>query len=240
MSTAKAASFLQEISSTVQTSRWLRPSHRRRRASPRAGRHLFQCRPGPPAAAHLVQELLLRGWLKEARRASARVEQHQRLGALGMRGGEEDRRWHVADDGDLVPAQMIEQRQHVVDDRLDEALLVVGQRIRGTPAPGVEPDVAAERREPVEEVHEAGLVPHVVDGEHRRMNDEHVDRAVSDDLIGDATARRLGEPGLGELSHGQTVCRALHRDARPTDLECRTSGPSPPNPATDPVTGDTP
>ena len=197
MSTAKAASFLQEISSTVQTSRWLRPSHRRRRASPRAGRHLFQCRPGPPAAAHLVQELFRRGWLKKARRASASVEQYQRVGSLGMRAGEQELRWYVADDGNLLPAQMVDERQHVVSDRLGKALLDVGQRVRGTAAPGVEPDVTAERGEPVEEAHEAELVPHVINGEHRRMSDEHVDRTIADDLVSAAPARRLSESCLG-------------------------------------------
>jgi len=50
------------------------------------------------------------------------------------------------------------------------------------------------------------------------MSDEHVDRGVADDLVGDPPAWRLGESGLGDLGHGQTVCRAPHRDARPTGL----------------------
>ena len=64
--------------------------------------------------------------------------------------------------------------------------------------------------EPVEEAHEAGFVPHLVNGEHRRMRHQHVDRAVADDLVGDpppgvsanlvsgtaATVRQSAEPRI--------------------------------------------
>jgi len=78
---------------------------------------------------------------------------------------------------------------------------------RGSEAPrdrGSNPDVTAERREPVEEPHQAGLVPHQIDGEERPMSDEHVHRAVTDDLVGDAPTGRLCEAGLRDLGHGHT------------------------------------
>ena len=80
--------------------------------------------------------------------------------------------------------------------------------------------VAAERREPVEEPHKARLVPHVVDREQRSMTDEQVERAVTDDPVGDSATGRIGEAGLWDLGHGRIVCQAQPRGARPTDLNC--------------------
>jgi hypothetical protein len=51
------------------------------------------------------------------------------------------------------------------------------------------------------------------------MSDEHVDRAVADDLVGDAAIECVCEAGLWDLGHGRTVCRAQPRGARPTDLK---------------------
>ena len=39
------------------------------------------------------------------------------------------------------------------------------------------------------------------------MTDEHVERSVTDDLVGDAAIPCVGKAGLRDLGHGRTVCR---------------------------------
>jgi hypothetical protein len=57
----------------------------------------------------------------------------------------------------------------------------------------------------------------VVNGEDRCMSDEQVDRAVADNLVGNAATGRLGKAGLRDLGHGHTVCptRDRRRAANP-------------------------
>jgi hypothetical protein len=58
----------------------------------------------------------------------------------------------------------------------------------------------------VEKPHEAGLVPHEINREERRMSDQHADRPLADDLVGDPPTGRLCKSGLRDLGHGYTVC----------------------------------
>jgi hypothetical protein len=140
-------------------------------------------------------------------------------------GGEEDG-WSgpQAEHGDLLAAKVVDQGEHVVGDRLEEPLLDMGHRVRCTPAPGVEPDRPAERGQSAQEPGERRLVPHQVDGKGKRVGHEQIDATVADDLVRDAAHARLGEAGLGNLGHDRTVCRAQHRGARLTGLNCRHEG----------------
>jgi hypothetical protein len=123
-----------------------------------------------------------------------------------MRGGELQCRWaHRAKHDHPFVTELVEHGDHVVDGAFDEAALVRRDRIRRAHPSRVDPDVTAERRQPVEEPDEPGLVPHQVDGEVRRLGDEHVRRPGADDLVADATTIALRYTVSGALTIA--VCR---------------------------------
>jgi hypothetical protein len=98
--------------------------------------------------------------------ASGGVDEHQRADPLGMGRRELQRRVassHAEHDRPFA-ADLVEHGDHVVDDGLNQAALDRRDRIGRTRPPSVEPSVAAERRQPVEEPNHPGFVPHQVDG----------------------------------------------------------------------------
>jgi hypothetical protein len=60
--------------------------------------------------------------------------------------------------------------------------------IRCTGATRIEPHMPREGRQPIEKPQQPWLVPHQIDREIRRSADQHIDRPVTDNLVGDTTA----------------------------------------------------
>ena len=100
--------------------------------------------------------------------AGTRIDDDECRCALGMSGGEQQPTWNThADHGDAFTADCVDHGDDVIENRFDEAGLLVGNRIRSASATRVEPDVSTERRQPVQKMGESRLIPHQVDGKHR-------------------------------------------------------------------------
>src|SRR4051795_10126072 len=87
-----------------------------------------------------------------------------------------------------LAADCIQDRDHVVHHTLKEATLLMVNPIRRARATRIEPDMTRKRGHPVEKPHQPRLLPHHVDGEVRRPAHQHVDRTITDDLIGNPVA----------------------------------------------------
>jgi hypothetical protein len=57
----------------------------------------------------------------------------------------------------LCPAQVVENRDHVVDDAFDQPVLAVSDGVRSAAAPRIEPNMSAARRHPFENVAVRGV-----------------------------------------------------------------------------------
>jgi hypothetical protein len=88
--------------------------------------------------------------------------------------------------------ELVDHRDHVVDDALNQAALHRRNRIRRACPTWVEPNVAAERRQPVQEPNEPRFIPHQIDGKDDRLGDQHIRRSSAHDLIADPTTTGLG------------------------------------------------
>ena len=131
-----------------------------------------------------------------------------------MRRREQQRRRSVRPkDHDLFAADRVDHRDHVVDQRLNETPFGLVDRIRRARSPRVEPHVAAERRQTIEKPHKRRLIPHEVNREHARLDDEHIERSRPDHLIGDPARIGLHIPGL-DLVHGRSLAPQPNADVK--------------------------
>jgi hypothetical protein len=116
---------------------------------------------------------------------------------------------------DLVATQMVNDRDHVIYEAFDQPTVLVGDRVRRTRAPRVEPNVPAKRRQAVQEPDHPRLLPHHVDGNHWRTIHQHIDRTVPDRLVRNLTATSDGRvPGLDVVVHPYSTAPSHSRHNR--------------------------
>ena len=106
-------------------------------------------------------------------------------------------------------ADVVEDRPKVVDPLLDRRQVVHADRVGQAGAALVEDDDTTERRQLVEQAGEGREVPHGVDVAEPLVDEDEVDRAVPEDLVGDmelagACVARLRDRDRIE-AHGPSV-----------------------------------
>ena len=133
-----------------------------------------------------------------AREPRETVDQHERVDALGIRGGEHEhhlRRVAVPDQSGALGARRVHDRAHVLHPLLGRDL--VADAIREADAAHVEPENAREARQRREEVLDERLLPQHLEVARPVEHEDDVARAVADHLVRDvqASAARIPCPG---------------------------------------------
>ena len=127
--------------------------------------------------------------------APHRAVEHQSSHALGVSGREQDAHRPALGDpekGRPLGPRGVHDRPDVVDPQLERRHL--GDGVRQPGAALVEDDQARERAEPLEEASERRRLPLEFEMGGEAEDEDHVDRPVADDLVGDR-----GVAGLGVL-----------------------------------------
>ncbi len=150
--------------------------------------------------------------------AGAGVHEHQGFGPLWMRRREQQgRRRREPEDHHPFAAHRIDDRDDIVDPRLHETPFGLVDRIRRARAPRVEPHMPAERRQTVEKTRQGGLVPHEINREQRRPNNNDVNRTRPHHLIRDPSRLRPHVAGLDRVHLASLPSAPPSRmDATPT------------------------
>jgi hypothetical protein len=131
------------------------------------------------------------------------------------------RRRPEPEDDHPLAAHRIDHRDDIVDPRLQETSFGLVDRIRRARAPRVEPDVPAERRQPFEKTNQRGLVPHEINREQCRSNDNDVNGTRTHHLIRDPTRLRPDIAGLDRVHLASRSKRRAYPNERNADTTRR-------------------